>query len=387
MLSIVMPSWEEPYITFHIVWHPGCPESQAAASYLIQHFTRDRFAIEEMGVSVFEWSGPSPRAAVQSPFDSDMGETSVVVVLISDEIEQDGNWSNYVGRLIDRYTSGDDGSPIRRLFLVAMTEGRLATSSVVQALRWLDWPGDSNRRVRRLVREVTYETSRMLRDTLSGDPDLARQMERIRVFLSHSKHDNIGERVARCIRDWLQEDVTLSVFLDIVDVPAGLPSDDVLDAGVRQSAVLIVHSDSFSSREWCRREVLVAKASERPIVIADCIEDLDERAFPYIANVPVVRLRSQQPNGIERVVGRLLDEVFKDFLWQCRIATLRRAHSNVIFVARPPELLTLVNVKKNYPDKSILVYPDPPLGLRELSVLTGVGPPVVSLSEWMEKSV
>ena len=384
-----MSSWEEPYITFHIVWHPGCTESQGAASCLIQHFTRDRFAIEEMGVSVFEWSEPPPRAAVLPPFDFAMGETSAVVVLVSDEIEQDANWSNYVGRLIDRYTSGDDGSPIRRLFLIAMTEGRLATSSAVQALRWCDWPGDSSRRVRRLVREVTYETSRMLRDTLVGEPDLTRQMERIRVFLSHSKHDddNIGERVAKCVRDWLQEDVTLSVFLDIVDVPAGLPSDEVLDAAVRQSAVLIVHSDSFSSREWCRREVLVAKASGRPIVILDSIEDLDERAFPYIANVPVVRLRSQQPNGIERVVGRLLDEVFKDFLWQCRTATLRRTYPNVMFVARPPELLTLVNVMKNSPNKSVLVYPDPPLGLRELSVLADIGPPVVSLSEWMEESV
>ena len=380
-----MPSWEDPYITFHIVWHPSCTESQAAASHLVQHFTRDRFAIEEMGVSMFEWSEPPPGSAVPPRFDFATGETAAVVVLVSDEIEQDNDWSNYVGRLADRCTSGDDGAPIRRLFLVAMTHGRLATSFRVQALCWRDWPGDHSRRARRLVREVTYETSRMLRDTLDDEPDLARQMERTRVFLSHSKHDDIGERVAKCIRNWLQEDVNLSVFLDIVDVPAGLPSDEVLEAGVQQSAVLIVHSDSFSSREWCRREVLVAKASERPIVIADCIEDLDERVFPYIANVPVVRLRSQQPNGIERVVGRLLDEVFKDFLWQCRTAALRHAHPNVMFVARPPELLTLVNVKTNSPGKSVLVYPDPPLGSRELSVLDGIGPPVESLSQWMSE--
>jgi hypothetical protein len=266
-----------------------------------------------------------------------------------------------------------------------MTRGSLATSFGVQALRWRDWPGDHSGRARRLVREVTYETGRMLRDTLADEPDLARQMERVSVFLSHSKHDDIGERVAKCIRSWLQEDVSLSVFLDIFDVPAGLPSDEVLEAGVQQSAVLIVHTDSFSSREWCTREVFVAKGSERPIVIADCIEDLDERAFPYIANVPVVRLRSQQPNGIERVVGRLLDEVFKDFLWQCRTAALRHAHPDVMFVARPPELLTLVNVKTNSPDKSVLVYPDPPLGSRELSVLDGIGPPVESLSQWMSE--
>ena len=43
---------------FHIVWHPSCTESAAAASHLIQHFTRERFAIEEMDVSVCEWSKP-----------------------------------------------------------------------------------------------------------------------------------------------------------------------------------------------------------------------------------------------------------------------------------------------------------------------------------------
>ena len=243
-----MPSWEEPYITFHIVWHPGCTQSQDAASHLIQHFTRDRFAIEEMGVSVFEWSKPPLGSAVPPPFDLAAGETAVIVVLVSDEIEQDTDWSNYVGRLADRCTSGDDGAPITRLFLVAMTHGRLATSFCVQALCWRNWPGDYSRRARRLVREVTYETSRMLRDTLDDESDLARQMERVCVFLSHSKHDDIGERVAKCIRNWLQEDVNLSVFLDIVDVPAGLPSDEALEAGVQQSAVLIVHSDSFSSR-------------------------------------------------------------------------------------------------------------------------------------------
>lgn len=131
-----------------------------------------------------------------------------------------------------------------------------------------------------MVREVTYETGRMLRTMLEGDPDLASHMKKVRVFLSHSKHDDFGERVARRIRDWLHDDVQLSVFLDIVDIPAGLPPDDVLEKEVRRSAVLVVYSDSFSSREWCGREVLVAKESDRPIVVADCIEDLDERAFP-----------------------------------------------------------------------------------------------------------
>ena len=380
-----MPSWEEPYITFHIVWHPLCPESSAAAVHLREHLTRPRFAIEEMGVSVFEWSTPPHGSSVPAQVALGTGAADVVVVLIGDEVEQDAAWSSYVIELAGRCRSAGDGAAFSRLFPVAMTSDGLATRLGVQALPWYRWQTDRNSRARRLVREITYEASRMLRTMLGDEPDLACQMEQVRVFLSHSKHDAVGERVARRIRKWLQDDVQLSPFLDIANIPAGLPSDEVLEEGVRQSAVLIVYSDSFSSREWCRREVLVAKASDRPIVVADCIEDLDERAFPYLANVPVVRLRSGQPHGIERVIGRLLDEVFKDFLWQCRTVTLRRANPQVMFVVRPPELLTLINAKKNLPKKSVLVYPDPPLGTRELDVLDGVGPSVECMSEWMRR--
>lgn len=77
--------------------------------------------------------------------------------------------------------------------------------------------------------------------------------------------------------------------------------------------------------------------------------------------------------------------MFKDFLWQCRTVTLRRANPQVMFVVRPPELLTLINAKKNLPKKSVLVYPDPPLGTRELDVLDGVGPSVECMSEWMRR--
>ena len=225
----------------------------------------------------------------------------------------------------------------------------------------------------------------MLRTMLVTDANLTSKMEKVRVFLSHSKHDDVGERIAQRIRDWLHGDVQLSVFLDIADIPAGLPPDKVLETEVRQSAVLIVHSDSFSSREWCGREVLVAKESDRPIVVADCIEDLDERVFPYLANVPVVRICSQQPHGVDRVVGRLLDEVFRDFLWKCRTETLSQANPHVRFVARAPELLTAVNARTFFPEMSVIVYPDPPLSLRELKLMEGLGVSFQSLSQWMSE--
>ena len=335
-----------------------------------------------MGVSVFEWSTPPEGSSVAAPIAMDTGEAAVVVALISDEIQRDSAWSKYVRDLAEQCYPDEATGAQRLLIPVAMTPRSIAIELGVQALRWHDWEMDQNGRARRLVREVTYETGRMLRTMLASDPNLAGQMEKVRVFLSHSKHDDVGERIARRIRDWLHDDVQLSVFLDIADIPAGLPPDRVLETEVRLSAVLIVYTDSFSSREWCGREVLVAKESDRPIVVADCIEDLDERAFPYLANVPVVRLCSRQPHGVERVVGRLLDDIFKDFLWRCRTAALDQANPHVQFIARAPELLTAVNIKKLFPNTSEVVYPDPPLSIRELKLIDGFGLKFLSLSQW-----
>jgi hypothetical protein len=380
-----MPSWEEPYVTLHVVWHPRCAESDDAARHLIEHFTRERYSIEDMGISVFEWSSPPAGSIVPAPVDMGAGEAVVVAALIGDEVQRDSAWADYVRELADQCRRDDPTGSRIRLFPVAITRRTIATELGVQALRWHDWQVDRNGRARRLVREVTYETSRMLRTMLVTDANLTSKMEKVRVFLSHSKHDDVGERVAQRIRDWLHGDVQLSVFLDITDIPAGLPPDEVLETEVRQSAVLIVHSDSFSSREWCGREVLVAKESDRPIVVADCIEDLDERAFPYLANVPVVRICSQQPHGVERVVGRLLDEVFRDFLWRCRTETLSQASPHVRFIARAPELLTAVNARTFFPEMSVIVYPDPPLSLRELKLMEGLGVSFQSLSQWMSE--
>ena len=379
-----MASWEESYITLHVVWHPRCADSGFAARQLIEHFTGKRYSIGDTGVSVFEWSDPPAGRSIPAKIDFSRGETVVVIALIGDEIQRDPTWSNYVRDLAERCCPDHATGSQRRMYPVAITERTIATELGVQALRWHDWQVDRDGRGRRLVREITYETSRMLR-TMLADDESGSRTEKVGVFLSHSKHDDVGERVAQRIRNWLHDDVQLSVFLDIADIPAGLPPDKVLETEVQQSAVLIVYSDSFSSREWCRREVLVAKESDRPIVVADCIEDLDERSFPYLANVPLVRLCSQHPHGVERVVGRLLDEVFKYFLWKWRTATLSRTTPDVEFVARAPELLTAVNARTLFPNAAVIVYPDPPLSLREVNLMDGIGVNFESLSQWISE--
>jgi hypothetical protein len=157
---------------------------------------------------------------------------------------------------------------------------------------------------------------------------------------------------------------------------------------VRVSAVVALHTDSFSSREWCRREIIEAKRANVPLVVANCITDFEERGFPYLGNVPVVRLEPDATHRISYVVARLLDEVLKDFLWRCRVELASRAVRGVDFLPRSPELISLVELASSGDLAGrTVVYPDPPLGLEELGLIEALAPKTIlrSYTQWLSE--
>ena len=183
-----------------------------------------------------------------------------------------------------------------------------------------------------------------LKHPAEEEEELKQYLKKVEIFLSHSKHDPNGERIARLIRDALFRGDGLESFFDVHDIPAGLRFNKVLLQKVKVSAVVAIHTDSYSSREWCRREIIEAKRWNVPLVVTNCLSDLDERGFPYMGNVPVVRMDPTAADRIEYVIGRLLDEVLKDFLWRCWVAVGGSVETDVVFLPRPPELISLAGL-------------------------------------------
>ncbi|TIP80031.1 MAG: toll/interleukin-1 receptor domain-containing protein, partial [Mesorhizobium sp.] len=214
-----------------------------------------------------------------------------------------------------------------RVFPVAIDGALTRVGVAQQAVRWDKWQDmEEGDRMRRLTSDLTYQFSRMLRSYLERlrrpdeeDAALEQYLRKVQVFLSHSKRDQDGERIAKLIRETLFKGDGLATFFDVHDIPTGVRFDRAIVQQVRVSAVVAIHTDSYSSREWCRREIIEAKRWNVPLVIANCIADADERGFPYMGNVPVVRMDPQTADRIDQIVARLLDEVLKDFLWRCRI--------------------------------------------------------------------
>ena len=389
-----MEPMTRPLFALYVMWHPSYPGGREIADRLRMHFGRDlHMAIGEWrGVSVLERSAPVPGASTPLPIDWDDAEFTAVVVLTEATLVDDHAWVAYVGDTAR--TAHKRGIP-SALFPVTMERRGLELRIEQQALRWDRWDVRDADRIQRLTSDLTHEFCRMLRQRIDmlqgvggGEAAFGRYLEKIRVFISHSKHDGDGESVGRSIRDWIHTHSPLDSFFDVYDIPPGLSFGDVLLHQIGAGAVVAVHTDSYSSREWCRREIIEAKRRLVPMVVVDCVRDVDPRGMAYLGNVSIVRMEPDRTDRIATVAGWLLDEVFRTWLWLCRVGRHLTDSPGVVFTARPPELIALSALPPHDGESApTIVYPEPLLSADEERLFREVAPGVRvrTLTDWLEE--
>lgn len=390
-----MSATTPPLFVLYVIWSPSCRGGRDIAESLRRHFSGDLYQSVGGGrrVSVLYRSEPVPGRGTPLPIDWDDAQETAVVVLSDATLVDEPDWVAYVE---DIAAQADTQGLPARFFPVAMDHRGLGGLKLDrQALRWDHWAGSDGDREARLTRDLTHEFCRMLRHRReppqagrATEAVLGGYLENVRVFISHSKHDDDGETVALGVRDWIHEHSPLDSFFDVADLPPGLPFADVLLERIGSGAVLAVHTDSYSSREWCRREVLEAKRRRVPMVVVDCVRHEDRRSMPYLGNVPVVRMEPGQADRIGAVAGRLLDEVFRGWLWDIRIAPYAADAAEVLFTVRPPELTDLAALPADGDERAgTIVHPEPGLSADEERLFSAIAPTVRvrTLRQWLEE--
>ena len=328
------------------------------------------------------------------PIDWDASSATAVVVLVDRSLVNEPAWIDYVQRLTNEAEARGFSN---RVFPVLMERGVLEDMDGelgIQAFRWDNWPPDNAAREERLVRVLLHQFCRMLRYQLGSEAGHSSGLHRyldtkVRLFLSYTRtrHDDHGQATARGIREWVHRNSDLDTFFDVADIPGGVSFRDVINDAIRDCAMVACYSDSYSSREWCRREVVAAKRHGVPMVVVDCIMDKDPRLFPYLGNVPVVRTSPEGDLQAERIVSAVLEEVFRDLLWKCRVAALQQHGGAVAFSSRTPELCLLATLSATVNQEQSIVYPGPPIGAEEEQLFADIDPRIRlrTLGEWIRR--
>lgn len=198
----------------------------------------------------------------------------------------------------------------------------------------------------------------------------------LKLFISHAKDGGTGLSCARQLKDFLDRS-SFRQFFDVYDIMPGQPFDSEIERNIRQSTVILINSDVYSSRYWCQKEILLAKKYERPIIEADALDSYMDRKYPYAANIPVVRVGRTDGIGQEdmlRILAAALLETIR-FYYADVWLNLTANHMGIpaVRLNRPPEPF---DIDRLFPHKTDtpphirrILYPDPPLYADELQYL------------------
>ena len=231
----------------------------------------------------------------------------------------------------------------------------------------------------------------------------------LKLFLSHAKDRAQGIAAATALKQFI-ENGPMREFFDATDIAAGYEFEGEILANIQDSTVVALHSDSYSSRYWCQREILAAKDSERPIVAIDLVNRFEDRRYPLGGNLPAIRIQVGPDNEIT-------ESALLAILQAALLETIRFFYSGLILQAyqtagwfpvdaflsaRPPEACVLARLAEEIEkeeDRCLdFVYPDPPIyeeearhfvkfGLKSYTPLTSNNPDVagktvgISISE------
>ncbi|TQF09379.1 TIR domain-containing protein [Myxococcus llanfairpwllgwyngyllgogerychwyrndrobwllllantysiliogogogochensis] len=349
-------------------FHPDSKEAAAAADYLHAVLNADPAVPGLQIPTTFtpdDGSSEPPKPAVANEADR------VLVVLLADDhlavaarkpTKSGTTWGDYATKLRAlTEAAGHRFMPVQLTESAYPIDKRLDDTNFLRA-----WAIDgAEERHKFIARRLVHLLIRRLRPR-PGNEDAPP----VTIFLSHTKMDLEHEpRVVKTLLAHLTATQPEKTWFDSGDISTGSRFAHEIEKGVKDTALLTIVTDSYSSRAWCRKEVLFAKHHQRPVVIVDGVQERETRRFPYSGNTPVIRWKAHDAQG---VVDLLLREVLRHAYAEESLKQ-RKREGDVVLPAGP-ELVTIVHLRKDKDkDQPVVLYPDPPLGPEELEVLERTG--------------
>jgi len=392
-----------PFLNVYFVWHPGAQARyHNLADKLFVLLDRDPEASGTRGIGIPTYFRSVPedsKSTLPVPIDLAGAVRTIAFVFVEEHMLVDRDtWGLFVADLYSEAKSSDSSHAV---FLIGFRTNSPRLHQSLNETNFIRlWTNPEMTWEEELVGQIAHEICRHLENRRIVSPsghDLGPAP--MKLFISHTKQGEISLPLAEALKRYV-ESTRAKTFFDAVDIVPGYSAWDQIRGHIEQGTLVAIRTDSYSSRPWCRREVLEAKRLKRPMVVVEALTKSDVRSLPYIGNVPCVRFDAGQVNFsdyaalrpiLKRVVDFALSETLRFVYAEGYLKHLQASGiicSDATLLARPPEesdfkeiMNTLrereTNVQtagvqgSNRPHK--IIYPDPPLGPEELDALQREG--------------
>ncbi len=370
---MILQKTYRPELVVYVVWHPDFVLGREFAAFLSDRLTRDANEplSRGLGIPVYLRTATASNL-IPEPVPFDQAEHTIVVLLVDDEMTlgRDDGWEQYADSLVQAAKAG-----AHRLIPVNLSQAAFSLHAELRKRNFLPINRQTpvSQQKQRFLIGIVHDLCRLL----SGSSPVNYESEDapietpVRVFLSHAKKD--GEELTLQFKTFLQNELQLDTFFDRNGIFYADDFGDDIEKRAKESALLILQTDAYSTREWCQKEVLFAKKYRRPVLVLDHVEHSETRSFPYLGNVPTLRYKSETP--IEEIIGHLLLEVLRSEYFPKQARRTGQLFDvdlkDALILSQSPELINLVPPS---PTPRTVVYPDPPLGNHEIELLNSGDP-------------
>ena len=370
-------------LNIYVVWHPDCKIGKDIAEEIYSTFCRDyqNPLSRGLGIPVYfryvKLENNQPLSIKTSE-----AEKNAFILLIDEHLFLDDDFRDYIVELNKLVDSNNRIYPIS-LYNKAHTIGcYLGNLQFINALKFnganlnLSIKEDFKLGIKIIKTEILHDCSRLLLafQPTCDDKENDRIGSPVKLFLSHAKID--GEQVTLEFKKFIESNLKLDVFFDTVDIANGYDFAKQFEKEIKHSALVVFHTDEYSTREWCRREVLIAKKHKSPIVVVHNLLEGEKRAFPYLGNMPTTTFIDDRFIDFYKIVNLTLYQVLNNLYQVNLLESFKNLNTNpnvdISILSSPPELFNFIdinNLKKKSKKEIIILYPDPPLGIEELNVL------------------
>lgn len=342
-------------LLIHFLFHPQSDVASELASHVHQQLNYD-IVVPGLSVpTVF-----TPFTSEERPPSShrlDIAQHSFVVPLVDNSLLLDQDWCRFVADTWEACTASENGR--HRCVPIQLSENAWPLDDRLREVNFARAFAQARGEIRDcwIVRRIIIELCRFLHGfAATGDQSPAP----VELFLSHAKADLGTEpKVAQQFINYLTADQPVEAWVDSGKIETGSKFSEAIKNGVPRTSLLAILTDSYSSREWCREEVMLAKEHQRPIAVVDALMTHEVRSFPFLDNVPRLRWTGSPQAGVDLLLKETLRHLHTKMLLDAY-----RAEGDTVYL-RPPEPATLLGV----PEGTNVLYPDPPLGVGELQRL------------------
>ncbi len=369
-----------PPLAAYFVWHPS--DSQMVDSivkYCFSNLSRniDKPFSRSLNLPIFLRT--SLNSNVPSRIELSAART-IIFIFISKEFAET-NWLNYIREI----PKGDNV----RTIPIAIDIDSLSFSGLFDSKNFIRaYDYDSTLMNEYLFISIGHEIYRWGLNK-SFDKDALGIDTSLKLFLSHAKDRGNGIKLATDLKRFI-DNTQMRNFFDATDIAPGYKFDTEIINHIKESTLVAIHSDLYSSRYWCQREVLCAKENDRPIISVDTLEDFEDRSFPFASNVPGVHVHingETERRDLLRILSAALLETIRFFYSELLLNEYKRVgwiRPEAIVKSRPPEVADIekilsydgICIKSNIDQ---IIYPDPPVYNEEIKFLSSLGVKVNTL--------